>query len=904
MKIGLQPKWLIAIAATIVVVVVGGVLLFRGETPGPKGPTTPGAPAAAQQDKAVQPAADATTPGRPGLPGKPAIDHAQGRNPAGQVTGVRGQVNAAFRGNSRPLAMGDIVYPEDRILTGQKARLVLKMLDNAIIALGEDTEFLVEKYDYARDNPASSGLLNLSKGFLRFTSGGLGKLKDRPFKVHTPTATMGIRGTKAAANPSNIYSLEGVVTAQGNNESTPRDIPAGSKVSVDASGTTSQPHPTPAQEAAAVVMATAVPKKLSPSAANKLENQLAQKLVDQGLAKNLGQAKQMLSPETVQKMVEKAEWEATQQAVEQSLEAASDLDVALSESIPEAQETALIEEVTQEVATQVQEAAVANPSAAVADLLSTAVERITPPVAPEPPQSQRPQPESILGDSAAAGQAAAAATGETTPATASTTQIAPENDLDGPLTGDNAAGLAGEGAPTPETVDADRPTPEAIDDPKPEFEDSTTPPEETVDATTAAATPDDVKDTAATQAQEETTSQATGAQPAATIAGSQALGQAITDTGGGTSSGTTSGSSGTSSGTSTPKDPITFSLDNSSVSERALDGSVIGTFSATSLPASTTVVYTLVASTTGVNPFSVSDNQLMVANSALLAGGATHEVTIRATSGGYATTTKTFTITVMDDFSPTGADVPTSTLRDEARTTYEGVLASLAKAKFGDVVVLNERQLLSLLVGKVAQQLTSTDVTQVMRKVELTLEAPDSVTLTMEIGLLNTLFNRLPATVQANAETLFNAIQNYATDYTANVRLRLRTQVTGQTITFVPGESFVDLQHASTFIPSFSFSLASLITEYNDNIGTIQQQGGLTFFTGGGNNLSYYTLARITQDADQAAQIYANQPAQTQEFAGANATSQTVPVTQKIDYYLPGLVSSLAIQDGGLAITR
>jgi hypothetical protein len=46
-----------------------------------------------------------------------------------------------------------------------------------------------------RNNSKGQGTLGVLKGFFRAVTGGLGKLQNQPFRVQTPLATIGIRGT-------------------------------------------------------------------------------------------------------------------------------------------------------------------------------------------------------------------------------------------------------------------------------------------------------------------------------------------------------------------------------------------------------------------------------------------------------------------------------------------------------------------------------------------------------------------------------------------------------------------------------------------------------------------------------------------------------------------------------------
>ena len=83
----------------------------------------------------------------------------------------------------------------DRIATERNTRLVLRMSDGAVVTLGDETDFIITRYDYSAQAQRGSALLELVKGVFRATTGAIGKLAGRDFKVKTAVATIGIRGT-------------------------------------------------------------------------------------------------------------------------------------------------------------------------------------------------------------------------------------------------------------------------------------------------------------------------------------------------------------------------------------------------------------------------------------------------------------------------------------------------------------------------------------------------------------------------------------------------------------------------------------------------------------------------------------------------------------------------------------
>ncbi len=112
---------------------------------------------------------------------------------AGTVTRLQGLAVAMQDALPRPLQEGDKILVGDVISTGKGARLEMKMLDDAVMKLGEKTVFVV--VEYLVQNPQPSGALRLLEGAFSATSGKMMQVAGAQFTMSTETATIGIRGT-------------------------------------------------------------------------------------------------------------------------------------------------------------------------------------------------------------------------------------------------------------------------------------------------------------------------------------------------------------------------------------------------------------------------------------------------------------------------------------------------------------------------------------------------------------------------------------------------------------------------------------------------------------------------------------------------------------------------------------
>ena len=114
---------------------------------------------------------------------------------AGMVVASRGEVIAMVDGGSRELKQGDFIYVNDEIMTSNRSFAVLQFVDGAKVTVRPDSTMLVESYLYNGDED-DEATLSLVSGGLRVITGAMAKTNPENYKVRTPVALMGVRGTE------------------------------------------------------------------------------------------------------------------------------------------------------------------------------------------------------------------------------------------------------------------------------------------------------------------------------------------------------------------------------------------------------------------------------------------------------------------------------------------------------------------------------------------------------------------------------------------------------------------------------------------------------------------------------------------------------------------------------------
>ena len=114
---------------------------------------------------------------------------------SGMVVASRGEVSALADGSSRELKQGDFIYVNDEIQTGARSFAVLQFTDGAKVTVRPDSKLVIETYLYTGDD-SDEATLSLVSGGLRVITGAMAKTHPENYKVRTPVALMGVRGTE------------------------------------------------------------------------------------------------------------------------------------------------------------------------------------------------------------------------------------------------------------------------------------------------------------------------------------------------------------------------------------------------------------------------------------------------------------------------------------------------------------------------------------------------------------------------------------------------------------------------------------------------------------------------------------------------------------------------------------
>lgn len=114
------------------------------------------------------------------------------KSTVGNASTVVRTVTGTFQTDIRQIAYLDDLYHNELVETGDDSATEIIFLDDTRLAMGPDSSLVLDKFVYDPNPDQSSFVITATEGVFRFASG---KLPKKSYTIHTPTATIGIRGT-------------------------------------------------------------------------------------------------------------------------------------------------------------------------------------------------------------------------------------------------------------------------------------------------------------------------------------------------------------------------------------------------------------------------------------------------------------------------------------------------------------------------------------------------------------------------------------------------------------------------------------------------------------------------------------------------------------------------------------
>jgi len=113
-----------------------------------------------------------------------------------QIKTASGNVTIMHGTSSTPAKVGNFLNQGDVIQTGADGAIGITFTDNTTMSAGPNSEIALDEYRFDSSNFNGAMLTDMRKGTLAMVSGDIARSTPGAMRVKTPTAILGVRGTR------------------------------------------------------------------------------------------------------------------------------------------------------------------------------------------------------------------------------------------------------------------------------------------------------------------------------------------------------------------------------------------------------------------------------------------------------------------------------------------------------------------------------------------------------------------------------------------------------------------------------------------------------------------------------------------------------------------------------------
>jgi len=115
------------------------------------------------------------------------------------VQKVSGMATVVRQGQTMSAKIGLEIYQNDTLRTGLDGSLGVIFRDDTLLSMGPESVLVIDEFVFAPKQGKFSIVIRMLKGTAAYLSGLISKLAPESAHFKTPTASIGIRGTKFVA---------------------------------------------------------------------------------------------------------------------------------------------------------------------------------------------------------------------------------------------------------------------------------------------------------------------------------------------------------------------------------------------------------------------------------------------------------------------------------------------------------------------------------------------------------------------------------------------------------------------------------------------------------------------------------------------------------------------------------
>jgi hypothetical protein len=115
---------------------------------------------------------------------------------AGTIKTLSGSATVIRDSAAVPIATGQRVFPGDRIVSAGDSYVGIMLHDDTRLTIGPGSELMIREFEFNPNSYAGALVVSFLKGTASVVTGLIGKHSREHVRFHTPTSTIGIRGTE------------------------------------------------------------------------------------------------------------------------------------------------------------------------------------------------------------------------------------------------------------------------------------------------------------------------------------------------------------------------------------------------------------------------------------------------------------------------------------------------------------------------------------------------------------------------------------------------------------------------------------------------------------------------------------------------------------------------------------
>jgi hypothetical protein len=121
---------------------------------------------------------------------------AQGELVIGRIKSTAGNVSVVRQSGTVSAQIGQPLFQNDSVRTGADGRVGITLKDETRLSLGPNSDVRIDQFLYSPGQGNLRLVMRVARGIVAYVSGRIAKLAPDAVRLETPSAILGVRGTR------------------------------------------------------------------------------------------------------------------------------------------------------------------------------------------------------------------------------------------------------------------------------------------------------------------------------------------------------------------------------------------------------------------------------------------------------------------------------------------------------------------------------------------------------------------------------------------------------------------------------------------------------------------------------------------------------------------------------------